>query len=226
MEFLSIAVRITNKRFDTRVYERIVESEGNDYYRERIQTNISDSQISSRLNLVDELVSFFEFDLVQIISMFSGIAVSLVYILFSSGLMLFFSAIVFSALVYIFTGKCHKDIADKNIKFQDLDETREEVISSRNEHRFRGFTKAVLDLRVSISDMDAKAYLWTDVLQSIFLIFAIVVTVYTGNYTSGQLFSIITYIVMLNERVCEINEVRVKVYDLIDSVGRLERNEE
>ena len=47
-----------------------------------------------------------------------------------------------------------------------------------------------------------------------------------GNYTSGQLFSIITYIMMLNERVCEINEVRVKVYNLIDSVTRLERNEE
>ena len=47
-----------------------------------------------------------------------------------------------------------------------------------------------------------------------------------GNYTSGQLFSIITYIMMLNERVCEINEVRVKIYDLKDSVTRLERNDE
>lgn len=60
----------------------------------------------------------------------------------------------------------------------------------------------------------------------LFLIFAIILTVNIGNYTSGQLFSIITYIMMLNERVCEINEVRVKVYDLIDSVARLERNEE
>ena len=68
--------------------------------------------------------------------------------------------------------------------------------------------------------------MYTDLLQSIFLIFAIVITVRMGNYTSGQLFSVITYITMLNERVCEINEVRVKVYDLIDSVARLERNEE
>lgn len=53
-----------------------------------------------------------------------------------------------------------------------------------------------------------------------------IITVRMGNYTSGQLFSIISYIIMLNESVCEINEVRVKVYDLIDSVDRLERNEE
>ncbi len=225
LQFLFIVVRVTNKRLDTRVYERIVESESNDYYRERIQTNTSDSQISSRLNLVDELISFFEYDLVQIISMFSGIVFSLAYILASSDLLLFFLAIVVSVLVYISTKKYHRNMADNHIKSQDHDETREEVISSRNEQRFRRFTRTVFNLRISSSDLDAKAYLWTDVLQSVFLVFAIVFTVNMSNYTSGQLFSIITYIIMLNESVSEINEVRVKVYDLIDSVARLERNE-
>ncbi len=226
LQFLFIAVRVTNKCLDTRIYEQIIEAESNTYYREKIQTNASDSQISSRLNLVSELVSFFEFDLVQIINMFSGIAVSLSYILTSSGLLPFFSAIVGSLLVYIFTKKYHRHIADNNVKFQDHDEIREEVISSRDERRFSYFTRTILNLRKSISDLDAKAYLWTDVFQSIFLIFAIVLTVRMGNYTSGQLFSIITYIMRLNESVSEINEVRTKVYDLIDSVARLERNEE
>ena len=90
LQFLFIAVRVTNKRLDTKIYEQIIEAESNTYYREKIQTHASDSQISSRLNLVSELVSFFEFDLVQIINMFSGIAVSLSYILASSGLLPFF----------------------------------------------------------------------------------------------------------------------------------------
>ena len=226
LQFLFIAVRVTNKRLDTKIYEQIIEAESNTYYREKIQTNASDSQISSRLNLVSELVSFFEFDLVQIINMFSGIAVSLSYILASSGLLPFFSAIAVSLLVYIVTKKYHRHIADNNVKFQDHDEIREEVISSRDEQRFSYFAKTILNLRKSISDLDAKAYLWTDVFQSIFLIFAIVFTVRMGNYTSGQLFSIITYIMMLNGSVSEINEVRTRVYDLIDSVARLERNEE
>ena len=226
LQFLFIAVRVTNKRLDTKIYEQIIEAESNTYYREKIQTNASDSQISSRLNLVSELVSFFEFDLVQIINMFSGIAVSLSYILASSGLLPFFSAIAVSLLVYIVTKKYHRHIADNNVKFQDHDEIREEVISSRDEQRFSYFAKTILNLRKSISDLDAKAYLWTDVFQSIFLIFAIVFTVRMGNYTSGQLFSIITYIMMLNGSVSEINEVRTRVYDLIDSVARLESNEE
>ncbi|GFI18846.1 hypothetical protein IMSAGC009_04024 [Lachnospiraceae bacterium] len=226
LQFLLIAVRTTNKIFDTRVYERIIEAENNDYYGEKIQTNASDSQISSRLNLVDTIISFFEIDLVQIIDMFGGIAFSIIYLFTASGLLLSFSAIAISILVYIFTKKYHKKIASNNIKLQDHDETREEVISSRNKQRFKGFTRTILNLRVSSSDLDAKAYLWTDVLQSGFLIFAIVLTIYMGNYTSGQLFSIITYIMILNGHVCEINEVRVKIYDLIDSVARLERNEE
>ena len=196
------------------------------YYEEKIQTNITDSQISSRLNLVEDTISFFEFDLVQIIDMFGGIVFSLAYIFIASGLPLFSLAITVSILVYIFTKNYHKKIAKNNINFQNHDEAREEVISSRNKQRFKGFLKAILNLRISSSDLDAKAYLYTDLLQSIFLIFAIVITVRMGNYTSGQLFSVITYITMLNERVCEINEVRVKVYDLIDSVARLERNEE
>ncbi len=226
LQFLLVAVRAINKILDTRVYERIIEAESNDYYMEKIKTGASDSQISSRLNLVDEIISFFEVDLVQIIDMFGEIVFSLIYIFTASGLLLFFSAIAVSTLVYIFTKRYHTKIASNNVQLQDHDETREEVISSRNEHRFRGFTRTVLNLRISSSDLDSKAYLRTDVLQSAFLIFAIILTVNMGNYTSGQLFSIITYIMMLNERVCEINEVRVKVYDLIDSVTRLERNEE
>ena len=226
LQFLLTSVRAANKILDTRVYERIIEAESNNYYEEKIQTNITDSQISSRLNLVEDIISFFEFDLVQIIDMFGGIVFSLAYIFTASGMLLFSLAIIVSILVYIFTKSYHRKIADNNINFQNHDETREEVISSRNRQQFRVFSKVILNLRISNSDLDAKAYLCTDILQSIFLIFAMIITVRMGNYTSGQLFSIISYIIMLNESVCEINEVRVKVYDLIDSVDRLERNEE
>jgi len=225
LQLLLIAIRATNKVIDTRVYERIIEDESNTYYEKIIQTNADDSQISSRLNLVDEIPNFFEIELVQIIDMFGGIVFSLAFIFVTSGLLLFFLAIVVSILVYIFTKKYHRKIALNNIAFQDHDEIRAEVISSKDIQQFRKFTRTILNLRVLNSDLDAKAYLWTDILQSGFLIFAIALTIYTENYTSGQLFSIITYIMILNEHVCEINEVRIKVYDLIDSVTRLERNE-
>lgn len=227
LQLLLIVVRAVNKVLDTRIYERIIESESNSYYENAIQTSASDSQISSRLNLVDEVPNFFGNELIQIIDMFGGITVSLVYIFTTSGLLLFLVAILISALVYVFTKRLHREIASNNIKLQTHDETREEIILDRNNQRFRHFTKIALTLRVSNSDLEAKSYLLTDTLQAGLLIFAIVLTICTCNYTSGQLFSTITYIVMLNDRVCEINEIRVKVYDLMDSVVRLrlERNE-
>lgn len=35
LQFLFIAVRVTNKRLDTRIYEQIIEAESNTYYREK-----------------------------------------------------------------------------------------------------------------------------------------------------------------------------------------------
>lgn len=225
MQLLLVVVRASNKVLDTRVYERIIKAESDDYYEKIIQTGADDSQISSRLNLVERIISFFEVELIQIIDMLGGIVFSLAYILRVSGLLLFLLSIIISILVYAFTRRYHWKIASNNIKLQNHDETREDVILSRNKQQFRVFTKIILNLRISSSDLEAKAYLWTDALQSGFLIFAIILTIQMDNYTSGQLFSIITYILMLNESVCEINEVRINIYDLIDSATRLEWSE-
>ena len=223
LQILLIIICFFNKVLDTRIYERIIESESNSYYENAMQTNSDDSQISSRLNLVDEIPNFFDVELVQIIDMFGEITFSLMYIFITSGL-LFLASVAVSILVYIFTKKFYKEIADNNIKLQDHDETREEVILNRNVQYFKHFTRSILNLRILNSDLEAKSYLVTDILQTGLLIFSIGFTIHMGNYTSGQLFTVITYVMILNERVGEINEVRVRLYNLVDSVSRLGRN--
>ena len=141
-QILLIIIRFSNKVFDTRVYEPIIESESNSYYENAIQTNSDDSQISSRLNLVDEIPNFFEVELVQIIDMFGEIVFSLMYIFITFGLLLFLVSIAVSISVCIFTKKFHKEIADNNVKLQDHDETREEVILRRNKQCFKHFTRS------------------------------------------------------------------------------------
>lgn len=136
LQVLLIAIRVANKFLDTRIYEQVIESESNSYYENAIRTNANDSQISSRLNLVDEIPNFFEIELVQIIDMFGGIAISLVYIFITSGLPLLLVAIIISGLVYISTKKWHREIAGNNIKLQDYDETKEEIILGRDKQHF------------------------------------------------------------------------------------------
>ena len=71
------------------------------------------------------------------------------------------------------------------------------------------------------SDLDAKSYLIIDVMQAGLLIFAIVYLFHAGSYSSGQVFSIVTYVIMLNETVCSFNEIMIEIADLIDSTIRL-----
>lgn len=87
--------------------------------------------------------------------------------------------------------------------------------------RYRMFAKRTRDLRVLHSDLDAKSYLIIDTMQASLLIFAIVYLFYVGSYSSGQIFSIITYIIALNENICAVNEIRIEIADLIDSTIRL-----
>ena len=87
--------------------------------------------------------------------------------------------------------------------------------------RYRMFAKRNRDLRVLHSDLDAKLYLTIDVMQAGLLIFAIAYLFHVGSYSSGQVFSIVTYIVMLNENICAFNENTIEIAELIDSVIRL-----
>ncbi len=82
-------------------------------------------------------------------------------------------------------------------------------------------------MRTENSDLDAKAYFITDILQAILLIFAVIYTLRIGSYTNGEVFTIITYIIMLNESVCTFNEISIGISDLEDTAIRLgEENNE
>ena len=71
------------------------------------------------------------------------------------------------------------------------------------------------------SDLDAKSYLVIDIMQAGLLIFTIVYLFHAESYRSGQIFSIVTYVMMLNENTCAFNEIIIEIADLIDSTNRL-----
>ncbi len=64
LQLLLIVVRTINKILDNRVYELIIENESNSYYERSIVANKNESEISSRLDLVDQIPGFFDNDLV------------------------------------------------------------------------------------------------------------------------------------------------------------------
>ena len=53
------------------------------------------------------------------------------------------------------------------------------------------------------------------------MIFAIMYLFHAESYSGGQVFSVVTYVIMLNENICAFNEIIIEIADLIDSTIRL-----
>lgn len=224
LKLLLIVLRTTDRFFDTRTYSRIVAEESTAYYEKIIRTDADESKISSLLDLVDDVPNFLEADLFNFLSIAGGITFSLAFILSTAGLFVFVLAVLVSLVVPFATYRFEKDIAFNNEIRKSIDEARINIIASRRIGRYKKHIKKALALDVANSDLDARAYLVTDLLQAAFLVTIIVSAIHAGNYTSGQLFSIITYVMTLNDHVSEINEAIIVVKNLQDSVSRLERN--
>lgn len=216
-----ILVRVTNKVLDTRVYEKIIEDKSNIYYEKALRTNTSNSKITSRLDLVIQVSSFFDGCLVQLIDIAVGTLFSLGYLFCMTEWPLFLTVLLTSILVLVCTQRFRRQIIRNNKQLQDMDEEKADVISSRKKVRYRMFAKRNRNLQVLHSDLEAKSYLIIDVMQAGLLIFAIMYLVYFGSYSSGQIFSIVTYVIMLNENICAFNEIIIEIAGLIDSVIRL-----
>ncbi len=216
-----ILVRVTNKVLDTRVYEKIIEDKSNTYYEKALRTNTSNSKITSRLDLVIQVSSFFDGCLVQLIDIAVGTLFSLGYLFCMTEWPLSLTVLLTSILVLVCTQRFRRQIIRNNKQLQDMDEEKADVISSRKKVRYRMFAKRNRNLQVLHSDLEAKSYLIIDVMQAGLLIFAIMYLFYVGSYSSGQVFSIVTYVIMLNENICAFNEIIIEIAGLIDSVIRL-----
>lgn len=227
LQLLLIVVRTINKLSDNRVYEPIIEEERNSYYERGIAANINESELSSRLDLVVRIPEFFENGLVEILDMLGGIIFSLFSLFISAATPLLVAAVIISILIFAFTHRFHREIVQNNKRLQDSDEKREGIILTKEIVRYRLFSAQQRKFRIRNSDLETKVYLLTDILQAILLIFAVIYALYFGDYTSGEVFTIITYIIMLNESVCTFNEVIIEIADLEDVVIRLreDRNE-
>lgn len=227
LQLLLIVVRTINKLSDNRVYEPIIEEERNSYYERGIAANINESELSSRLDLVVRIPEFFENGLVEILDMLGGIIFSLFSLFISAATPLLVAAVIISILIFAFTHRFHREIVQNNKRLQDSDEKREGIILTKEIVRYRLFSAQQRKFRIRNSDLETKVYLLTDILQAILLIFAVIYALHFGYYTSGEVFTIITYIIMLNESVCTFNEVIIEIADLEDVVIRLreDRNE-
>lgn len=216
--------RTANKFGDTRIYSHIVEDESCNYYARMIKADADCSLISARLDLVDDIPNFLEIDFFEILNMVGGIAVSLFFLYCNSTLLVFSLAAVSIIFIPVATYRFQKETVKNNRKYKDLDEERMKVIESRNKEVYGKYIRNILGIGISNSDLDTKIFFVAYFLQMILLFSSIISITHTGNFTSGLLFSTVTYVEMLNGYVSDINENLILLHDLKETITRLKED--
>ena len=216
--------RTANKFGYTRIYSHIVEDESCNYYARMIKADADCSLISARLDLVDDIPNFLEIDFFDILNMVGGIAVSLFFLYCNSTLLVFSLAAVSIIFIPAATYRFQKETVKNNRKYKDLDEERMKVIESRNKEVYGKYIRNILGIGISNSDLDTKIFFVAYFLQMILLFSSIISITHTGNFTSGLLFSTVTYVEMLNGYVSDINENLILLHDLKETITRLKED--
>ena len=216
--------RTANEFGDTRIYSHIVEDESCNYYARMIKADADCSLISARLDLVDDIPNFLEIDFFDILNMVGGIAVSLFFLYCNSTLLVFSLAAVSIIFIPAATYRFQKETVKNNRKYKDLDEERMKVIESRNKEVYGKYIRNILGIGISNSDLDTKIFFVAYFLQMILLFSSIISITHTGNFTSGLLFSTVTYVEMLNGYVSDINENLILLHDLKETITRLKED--
>ena len=122
------------------------------------------------------------------------------------------------------TYRFQKETVKNNRKYKDLDEERMKVIESRNKEVYGKYIRNILGIGISNYDLDTKIFFVAYFLQMILLFSSIISITHTGNFTSGLLFSTVTYVEMLNGYVSDINENLILLHDLKETITRLKED--
>ncbi|MEZ3422904.1 MAG: ABC transporter six-transmembrane domain-containing protein [Lachnospiraceae bacterium] len=210
-----------NNFFDTKIYSHIIEDESYCYYSKMIQTDADSSLISARLDLIDEIPNFLEIHFFEILNIIGGIAASLLFLYFNSTLFVFSFSIISVALIPAVTYRYQKGIVENNKQHKNLEEERMNQIAGRDKLAYKRYIQNLLKISISNSDLDTKIFFVANFLQMMLLFFSILSITNISNFTSGLLFSTVTYIEMLNGYVSDINGNLILLHDLKETTYRL-----
>ena len=94
-------------------------------------------------------------------------------------------------------------------------------IAGRDKLAYKRYIQNLLKISISNSDLDTKIFFVANFLQMMLLFFSILSITNISNFTSGLLFSTVTYIEMLNGYVSDINGNLILLHDLKETTYRL-----
>lgn len=210
---------------ETKSYSLIVEQESCQYFNREAKNCEDTSKISSRLDIIDDLPNFILTGIPEAVSCIFGTIIAGFLLWYYAGMITFVIALVVSVFIFVLT---RKEKQNKFLNYKDLksnDEKRENYIEQKDLNNYSSLIKKSMSLFVVDSNLDVKLFIKTYLPQFILLLLVIIITVVNGDYTVGLIFSIISYVQMLNDGVDDINDISITIKDLAETAVRLYGND-
>lgn len=197
---LKFVIDVTRRVYDTRAFSSIYVEVADETVDSQIKKNASESQTVSRANLIEEVIDFFEQELVQGFSSLFSVVGSIImlliydYRLFLGGVL----SIVLIFLVYVFS---EKRIYSFNKSMNDQLDKHVDIISAKKRGQIRSHFKKLAFWNIKLSDQESINFGIIELILFGLIIFTLAIAATTGNPTPGSIFAILSYVIEFAEGV-------------------------
>lgn len=217
MMFFGYVSRIYDTRVFSKIYRRFASVETNKQY----ESDVDTTKINGRVNLMHNIIIFFERDMFMIMNTVYGIIVSMYFISLVDVTMvgyLVISGILTLGATYYYSPK----LANITKLNNDLSEEQTEIISSRKISLVNNFLRRGQKLSIKLSNLDAKFSLLIQIIAYGTVTALITYYVVTNNVTVGSAFSTYRYLFDFCIAIAGIPSIIQSFINIKDVVKRLE----
>ncbi|MDJ0920446.1 MAG: ABC transporter six-transmembrane domain-containing protein [Henriciella sp.] len=216
-----IAVGAFRQLYDTRLFSRLNALMGTKTVRDQRKDGVSVSEITTRVEMIDELIEFLEHEMPFLLAMIVGLVGSLVFLaLYDLG-----SGLVMLALmvpILIINAVTGMRAYRNNVALNSQWEKQVEVISDHRPRRWHVHFGRLARWRIRLSDLDATS--WS--LAQLFTLVAVIIVIYraaTGDgVMAGDVFAVLSYALRVEHNLDGVPSFVQQVGRLIDIRRRIQ----
>jgi len=189
---LSTILGTARRFYDTRVYSHIAARLAREVAEKQLARQSSVSKVNTRVEMVSELVDFFEYELVESFNAVIKLVGTLVMLgFFHINLLLTaLACTAFIVVIYLISGTRYFNL---NRALNDQHEQQVDILTAgQRPSLFRHFT-AMARSKVRLSDIEALNFGGVFILISLLIVINLVLASEVVGITTGGLFSVLTY---------------------------------
>lgn len=216
---VTLVLMTVRRLYDTRLYAKIYEHIG----LASTEQNTQLSTKTARLNMLREIVEFFEHSMPELLNSFAVLFGSLLFLAFLSTTV-FVAALIVSLLIVLIYGLSSKKTLKYNHEFNDEYEKQVDIVRRNETHRIRHHILLLNKWTIKLSDIETRNFGLTWVLVICLQLFSIIVSA-NEAVAYGTVLAIVLYVFEFTETSIQIPYSWQEYLRLKDILERVRREE-